>query len=638
MNIGILSRSVPAIFCISFLMISCVNSISDESETAESGDVPIRLAATMEGGAFTRMTDTAFEEGDRAGLFATTPTGALDGKRYIDNAVTEYQSDGMLLSIQPLFYPENDVPIDFFCYYPYRREGIPKGEKVLTVSVPADQSSDEAWDSARFLTATAKQVTATDETLNLDFRYRLSKVVIRLKPTGSLTADALLNANPAVIGTSFLTKGDYNPADHSFANLSEPSDIVPHGEWKKSAAGDMLIGKEIVVMPQEIGALDRNIAIELGGKIYREDIEQKTLRGGDKCTITITLSPSDSNLIGGITVSISDWNDVGEAGSETTDSHDAIHTAIFSFRKSNVYRACHEGEVVAEVWQECLIDDTQAWQAVTAYPMTADGECDLKNGLLLKIDEASGMKCGGRLSWNDDGLGYTYTEGTELGAVDVFYVAADGSLTLESSDNTRPVTLNCYTYLDCRDRQLTEYPLTKIGTQIWMAKNLCAISYADGTALERQTLLGYTGCYYKVESKEVYFYNGETLMAGEMAPDGWQIATEEEWAQLKSYIRNNVSLLKAGTWSQRVDKDKEVAPVSDLTNFHAYPVGIWMDAGQLCIDEMVVYWSWNAAENKPATYLTALIGEENTFYETNPAYYERDSEYKGAAIRCIKKK
>ena len=47
--------------------------------------------------ASTKVTNTAFEKGDRMGLFATTSSGSIKGKRYIDNLALEYTEGSTLV-------------------------------------------------------------------------------------------------------------------------------------------------------------------------------------------------------------------------------------------------------------------------------------------------------------------------------------------------------------------------------------------------------------------------------------------------------------------------------------------------------------------------------------------------------------
>ena len=74
---GVLAASLFC--CMSLGNTACVNRIDEESEAEiEEGTTPITFSIKMEK-ASTKVTNTAFEKGDRMGLFATTSSGSIKG-------------------------------------------------------------------------------------------------------------------------------------------------------------------------------------------------------------------------------------------------------------------------------------------------------------------------------------------------------------------------------------------------------------------------------------------------------------------------------------------------------------------------------------------------------------------------------
>ena len=114
---GVLAASLFC--CMSLGNTACVNRIDEESEAEiEEGTTPITFSIKMEK-ASTKVTNTAFEKGDRMGLFATTSSGSIKGKRYIDNLALEYTEGSTLVPKKTVFYPEGDVSLDFISYHPH---------------------------------------------------------------------------------------------------------------------------------------------------------------------------------------------------------------------------------------------------------------------------------------------------------------------------------------------------------------------------------------------------------------------------------------------------------------------------------------------------------------------------------------
>lgn len=94
------------------------------------------------------------------GLFATTSSGSIKGKRYIDNLALEYTEGSTLVPKKTVFYPEGDVSLDFISYHPYQTEGVAAGTPVLPVSVQIDQSNEKNRAQSDFLVAKAQGITS----------------------------------------------------------------------------------------------------------------------------------------------------------------------------------------------------------------------------------------------------------------------------------------------------------------------------------------------------------------------------------------------------------------------------------------------------------------------------------------------
>jgi len=93
------------------------------------------------------------------------------------------------------------------------------------------------------------------------------------------------------------------------------------------------------------------------------------------------------------------------------------------------------------------------------------------------------------------------------------------------------------------------YKTVKIGDQVWMAENLKVTHYRDGTALlnltteklwdEKDNVGGY--CYYNNDSSNAdnhgALYNWAAINEElALAPEGWHVATDDEWKELELYL------------------------------------------------------------------------------------------------------
>ena len=617
---------------------ACVNQINDDSETeVEEGTVPITFSIKIKNPT-TKVINNAFEKDDQIGLMATTSSNSIKGKRYIDNLSLTYAESGNLVPKKTVFYPEGDVPLNFISYYPYQENGIPAGSSTLHVSVQADQSNDKNRSLSDFLVAQAQGITSKEETVPLEFQHKLAKLTINLIPDGGSTAEELMKANPRITAAGLRTAADYNLEDGTFSNLRDEKCILASGKWSiNKEKGNELIGKEFIIIPQKIGSEEQSFFLDWSGHIYSCKIPSMEIGSNRECAISISAMQSDNDILSCFAGSIKEWENATPVETDNKETYAAIHVPALSFLQTNIYKVYHNGMPVAEVCREYLKSPSLTSRAITAYPTTQDGKADLSNGIILQLLDCDDAICGGKISWNPDDYGFTYDEGKST-SIGKFYIDEEYHLSLSKPAHALNINVASQSLLDTRATNIEKYPITKIGKQYWMGKELRATAYRDGTALKKQTQLGKDNAgYYQPTEKRIYFYNGEAILAGELAPEGWRLPTDEDWNQLKAYIGNDVSVLKTGEWEIMIpeNKDKGIAPINNYAYFNAFPVGMWYNGEHNSPLKMTAFWSWDAQKNTLSENAFYLLGEENEFVPNNSHVNNKDY-YKALSIRCIK--
>ncbi|RKD92801.1 fibrobacter succinogenes major paralogous domain-containing protein [Mangrovibacterium diazotrophicum] len=120
----------------------------------------------------------------------------------------------------------------------------------------------------------------------------------------------------------------------------------------------------------------------------------------------------------------------------------------------------------------------------------------------------------------------------------------------EGSEDPEDLEGDSGTFVDARDNQ--EYSWVRIGNQIWMAENLKATKYRNGDVLPNVTENAEwynlkKGAYCNFEnnanngSKSGLLYNWYAVNDDrKIAPKGWHVATDDEWAELLNYVSNNL--------------------------------------------------------------------------------------------------
>ena len=133
----------------------------------------------------TRATETAFESGDKIGLYATEYNGDVASPLQIsgnwaNNVATTY--NGVTWTpVKKIFWSENKM--DVYGYYPYM---TPTSIDEHLWSVQLDQSTPETedalsgYEASDFLWGKATGVSQTDGDVQLEFKHRCSKLVVKL--------------------------------------------------------------------------------------------------------------------------------------------------------------------------------------------------------------------------------------------------------------------------------------------------------------------------------------------------------------------------------------------------------------------------------------------------------------------------
>ena len=133
----------------------------------------------------TRATETTFESGDIIGLYATEYNGDITtplqiSGNWANNVAVAYNGTAWNPA-KKIFWSENKM--DVYGYYPYM---TPSSIDEHLWSVQLDQSTPETadalsgYEASDFLWAKAAGVAQVDEKVELEFKHRCSKLVVKL--------------------------------------------------------------------------------------------------------------------------------------------------------------------------------------------------------------------------------------------------------------------------------------------------------------------------------------------------------------------------------------------------------------------------------------------------------------------------
>lgn len=130
----------------------------------------------------TRVTTTAFEEGDQVGLFITRQDAPLEvSGNYVNNAALTF--DGNRWNPEKTIYWDGGS-YNIYAYYPQIRPIASVDDLHFSVSTnqntPATAENPGGYEASDFLWASKLNASASSEPVSLQFSHRMSRMLIRL--------------------------------------------------------------------------------------------------------------------------------------------------------------------------------------------------------------------------------------------------------------------------------------------------------------------------------------------------------------------------------------------------------------------------------------------------------------------------
>lgn len=628
-----LQKGVSFFVLFTALLTACVNHISEEEgEIINNGDIPLKFVADIHEVVNTRVANNSFEEGDEVGLFALAGNTTMQEERYADNLHFVRSSNGEFVADESVYYPDDGVTLNLISYYPYQEEGVAMGESTMQVSVATSQNEQADYSHSDFLIASKEDVLASKEAIALIYNHQFFRLKVALVPGEGENVEDMLSAKPTLSVNGFYTKAIYDFQKKTFSAYSEEKEITPAGEWE--IKGNRLVGKELILIPQEATVGYQYIMLEAGGKSYTSLLPSTLqLKSGKQRELEITFVADEDVLMSKVSGEIGDWDGTETDQAESVTLHKYVDVSKLTFEKSDVYRVLNGGKQVAEICKEYLVTPEFSSQAIVAYPMKEDGSVDLSQGIVAQLPGKSGKVHGGSVSWNMDDNSLTYVAGN-LAARNNVYVMADGkiSLSVAVADNVLSVLALEDIVRDVRGGMIHNYPLVKIGTQYWMRDNLETALYVNGDELTKLDAVTENAVGYLQSDAEHYFYTANVALSANFLPAHWNIPNWEDWDILNAYLKEDASLLKSGTWLP-LKTGETAQPANNLSGFNAAPVGMWVEPNQNIFEgKHLAYWTLDDTNAAIADDVFYLKSDANTIERSAPGV-----EKKAFAIRCIRK-
>lgn len=271
-----------------FIAIAAVSSCTDTNEPQAPVDSGlIRIDATV--GTYTKATDTAFEQGDKIGLYAGAPLN-------FTNIPLEYKNNSFTCEQELRWAAGQTGKTSFRAYYPYFAEIESQPENVaFTVKKNQSQHADFTASDLMFATAEASP---SDESVKLAFNHLLSKLVVDINnKSGDAIREimivgpqrgALVNRVTGAIGNAVADPDDggdeviYHPAIAQVDTLTQISLILPPQKC--------MVGIVVITASGRTSAFVSKNAEFVTGKMLKGAITLKEVPVGDQVEFTLSIN------------------------------------------------------------------------------------------------------------------------------------------------------------------------------------------------------------------------------------------------------------------------------------------------------------------------------------------------------------
>jgi len=324
---------------------------------------------------------------------------------------------------------------------------------------------------------------------------------------------------------------------------------------------------------------------------------------------------------------------------EKTVDSPAMSIAIpASFNDCLVQRVMYNGVKVAEVCKEYIkeFDD----QRIVVYPCDEDGYAILTKGVSASD--------GGTVVWDEENNTVTYTAGNSTALSMVYLV--NGEIVTSAPETAEPTIVEADLLVDQRGNEEQVYQIVKIGTQYWLAENLRTSKWVDGTDIPMykstqgaEWNANTTGACHVYADDNDYIsifgllYNGYCIANADMlAPEGWEVPSQDQWAALRSYGGPVANNFKSDTeYSWNLGKEG-----TNVTGFNVWAAGYFSTAtGDADDGADAWYWSTTPYNDPLSSTPTFQMIRFNQTSKNMVRYTTSGHAYTfGHSVRCIRKK
>lgn len=283
LNIRILGIAFSLMVCFS----ACSNVENIEQNDGQPVEIKLSSGVTPESRTLTPTQSIQIENGETVYVWAEKNS---DKSSYIDAWSLTADGLGELTSTESKFYPKDRTAIDLYALHG-NFSSTPTGvfqTEIPEYSVIADQSDKLNYVKSDLLYATKSAVSPQEAAVALVFKHLLSKIEINLIAGNGVDLSEVTSVK--VLNTQLAADITLKNSEAIAAAITPTGDTADITAYKSSDNDGVYA--EAIVIPQEVSGTF--VGVTVGGTPYYYTIPTKTLQGGYKYILDLTVGESAS--------------------------------------------------------------------------------------------------------------------------------------------------------------------------------------------------------------------------------------------------------------------------------------------------------------------------------------------------------
>lgn len=262
-----------------------------EPTPQEQAQIPINLSI----GNYTRANDTAFENGDKVGIYVVNYNGSTAGTlaasgNHVNNMQFTFGGSAWTPA-SAIYWKDQTTHADFYAYYPYSASASTSAH---SFSVQTDQSTEANYFASDFLWGKAVNVAPTAEPVAITTNHSFSNILIYLEAGKGFTTETLAAATKSVKIKNIKTAATINLATGVATATGDVATVTPWnvGEYYRA-----------MIVPQTVADGTDLITVNVDGVDYTL-ASSATFVANKQHKFTVTVNKS----AGGVDIGIGGWD------------------------------------------------------------------------------------------------------------------------------------------------------------------------------------------------------------------------------------------------------------------------------------------------------------------------------------------